>query len=65
MGVYFNPSNESFTKDRNYKIYVDKTELLEYLNELIGTPKNCIAVSHARRFGKEIWRFVLFLDKFC
>ena len=51
MGVYFNPSNESFTKDRNYKIYVDKTELLEYLNELIGTPKNCIAVSHARRFG--------------
>ena len=52
MGVYFNPSNESFTKDRNYKIYVDKTELLEYLNELIGTPKNCVAVSHARRFGK-------------
>ena len=52
MGVYFNPSNESFTKDRNYKIYIDKTELLEYLNESIGTPKNCIALSHARRFGK-------------
>ncbi|MDD6069647.1 MAG: AAA family ATPase, partial [Clostridiales bacterium] len=52
MGVYFNPSNESFTKDRNYKIYIDKTGLLEYLNELIGTPKNCIALSHARRFGK-------------
>ena len=52
MGIYFNPSNESFTKDRNYKIYIDKTGLLEYLNELIGTPKNCIAVSHARRFGK-------------
>ena len=52
MGVYFNPSNESFAKDRNYKIYVDKTGLLEYLNETIGTPKNCIALSHARRFGK-------------
>ena len=52
MGVYFNPSNESFTNDRNYKIYIDKTELLEYLNESIGTPKNCIALSHARRFGK-------------
>ena len=52
MGVYFNPSNGSFTKDRNYKIYIDKTGLLEYLNESIGTPKNCIAVSHARRFGK-------------
>ena len=43
MGVYFNPSNESFTKDRNYKIYIDKTGLLEYLNESIGTPKNCMA----------------------
>ena len=52
MGVYFNPNNESFTKDRNYKIYVDKTGLLEYLNESIGTPQNCIALSHARRFGK-------------
>ena len=36
MGVYFNPKNESFTKDRNYKIYLDKTGLLEYLNESIG-----------------------------
>ena len=52
MGVYFNPNNESFTKDRNYKIYVDKTGLLNYLNESIGTPKNCIVLSHARRFGK-------------
>ena len=52
MGVYFNPSNESFAKDRNYKIYIDKTGLLEHLNESIGTPKNCIALSHARRFGK-------------
>ena len=52
MGIYFNPSNASFKKDRNYKIYVDKTELIAYLNELIDTPKNCLAVSHARRFGK-------------
>ena len=52
MGVYFNPNNGSFTKDRNYKIYVDKTELLKFLNESIETPRNCIAVSHARRFGK-------------
>ena len=52
MGVYFNPNNGSFTKDRNYKIYIDKTGLLEYLNEQLETPKNCIAVSHVRRFGK-------------
>ena len=52
MGVYFNPSNASFKKDRNYKIYADKTGLLDYLNELLETPRNCLAVSHARRFGK-------------
>ena len=52
MGVYFNPNNKSFAKDRNYKIYVDKTGLLEFLNDSIETPKNCIALSHARRFGK-------------
>ena len=52
MGIYFNPTNESFTKDRNYEVYVDKTELIAYLNKVLGTPRNCIAVSHARRFGK-------------
>ncbi len=52
MGTYFNPNNGSYTKDRNYKIYIDKTGLLEYLNQQLNTPKNCIALSHARRFGK-------------
>lgn len=52
MGTYFNPDNESFTKDTNNEIYIDKTELLEELNSLIGTSKNCVALSHARRFGK-------------
>ena len=52
MGVYFNPSNESFTSDKNSKIYVDKTGLLEYLNGILGTNSNCIALCHARRFGK-------------
>lgn len=52
MGIYFNPANESFTKDKNSKIYLDKTGLLEFLNDMICTNGNCIAVSHARRFGK-------------
>lgn len=52
MGTYFNPDNESFTKDTNNQIYIDKTGLLEILNKRIGTSMNCIAVSHARRFGK-------------
>ena len=52
MGIYFNPSNESFTCDKNSEIYIDKTGLLEYLNHVICTNGKCIAVSHARRFGK-------------
>ena len=52
MGVYFNPKNGSFTGDKNSRIYVDKTGLLEYLNGLLGTSGRCVAVSHARRFGK-------------
>lgn len=52
MGIYFNPNNGSFTSDKNSKIYVDKTGLIEYLNGIIGTNSRCIAVSHARRFGK-------------
>ena len=52
MGVYFNPSNGSFTQARNSQIFVDKTGLIEYLNKRLCTEENCIAVSHARRFGK-------------
>ena len=52
MGVYFNPNNESFTQAKNSMIYVDKTGLLEVLNRRLSTEDKCIAVSHARRFGK-------------
>lgn len=52
MGTYFNPANTSFTKDTRNEIYIDKTGLLKILNRCIGTSQNCIAVSHARRFGK-------------
>ena len=52
MGVYFNPNNESFTRAKNSQIFVDKTGLIEKLNRRLSTEENCIAVSHARRFGK-------------
>ena len=52
MGVYFNPNNESFTQARNSMVYVDKTGLIEMLNQRLSTEDKCIAVSHARRFGK-------------
>ncbi len=52
MGIYFNPGNRSFVQARNSMIYVDKTKLLEFLNKRLYTEDKCIALSHARRFGK-------------
>ena len=37
MGIYFNPGNGSFTKDKNSQLYLDKTGLIEYLNRVICT----------------------------
>ena len=52
MGIFFNPGNGSFTKDRNYEIYVDKTGLLDYTNSVLGTTDAYICNSRPRRFGK-------------
>ena len=52
MGIYFNPGNESYRMAINSRIYVDKTGLLELLNERLNSEEKCIAISHARRFGK-------------
>ena len=35
MGVYLNPGNEKFAKAVQSEIYVDKTGLIEYTNQVI------------------------------
>lgn len=52
MGLYFNPGNESFKQALKSKIYVDKTGLIRHTNEFLSSENKCIALSHARRFGK-------------
>jgi len=52
MGIYFNPGNDGFRKSAEDELYVDKTGLLNITNKYVNSEKNCIAVSHARRFGK-------------
>lgn len=52
MGTYFNPDNGSFKQAVRSFIYVDKTELIRHTNRVLGTEYKCIALSHARRFGK-------------
>jgi len=52
VGFYFNPDNDSFAQAVRSEVYVDKTGLLDFMNRVLGTEGKCIAVSHARRFGK-------------
>lgn len=52
MGNLFNPSNDGYIQIKNSQIYIDKTGLIEFLNKRLCTEDKCIAVSHARRFGK-------------
>lgn len=54
MGIYVNPGNENFRMAVHSKIYVDKTGLIEYMNDVIGTEQRWICVSRPRRFGKSM-----------
>ena len=54
MGIYLNPGNAAFQKAVHSKIYVDKTMLIDYTNEILGTKQGNICVSRPRRFGKSM-----------
>ncbi len=51
MGRYLNVGNDSFRAIRKGQ-YVDKTGLISFVNEKLGTMDKLICVSRARRFGK-------------
>ena len=54
MGIYLNPSNTKFDEVVNSEIYVDKTRLIQYTNDVLHTTQKYICVSRPRRFGKSI-----------
>ena len=49
---HLNPGNDDFEEALNSKIYVDKTEMIAYLNSLVKTKQKYVSVSRPRRFGK-------------
>ena len=51
MGIYLNPGNDSFRQIRN-GIYVDKTDMIDYVNSTVETPAKLTCFSRPRRFGK-------------
>ena len=42
MGIYLNPSNESFQEAVDSEIYVDKTGLIAFTNKRINDPSEKI-----------------------
>jgi len=54
MGIYLNPNGEAFEMAVQSAIYVDKTEMLSYLNSVLGKEQRFVCVSRPRRFGKSI-----------
>lgn len=54
MGVCLNPGSGRFEESIASEIYVDKTELIEYTNRVLGTEQKYLCVSRPRRFGKSM-----------
>ena len=52
MGTYLNPGKASYEEAVNSEIYIDKTEMIQYLNSLVNTKQKYVSVSRPRRFGK-------------
>lgn len=52
MGTYLNPGRQGFEEAVNSEIFVDKTEMVGYLNTLVNTKQKYVSVSRPRRFGK-------------
>ncbi|MCR5295609.1 MAG: AAA family ATPase, partial [Lachnospiraceae bacterium] len=52
MGTYLNPGKAAFEEAVNSEIFIDKTEMLGYLNSVVKTRQKYVCVSRPRRFGK-------------
>ncbi|MBQ8118980.1 MAG: AAA family ATPase [Lachnospiraceae bacterium] len=54
MGIYLNPGHAKFQKSVDSEIYIDKSEMIAYLNSVVNTEQCYVSVSRPRRFGKTI-----------
>ena len=52
MGTYLNPGKFRYQMAVNSEIFIDKTEMITYLNSVINTNQRFVSVSRPRRFGK-------------
>lgn len=54
MGTYLNPGKTAFEEAVNSEIFIDKTEMIYYLNHVARTEQKYVCVSRPRRFGKSM-----------
>ena len=54
MGYYLNPSSPRYEKLKKSKVFVDKTDIFEILNENLGKEKSFFCLSRPRCFGKSV-----------
>ena len=54
MGSYLHPGSAAFQNSLRSKIYVDKSGLIDRINDLICTEQRFVCVSRPRRFGKSM-----------
>ena len=54
MGDYLNPSSPRYEKLKKSKVFVDKTDIFEILNENLGKEKSFFCLSRPRCFGKSV-----------
>ena len=52
MGVFLNRGTDEFESAVNSMVYVDKTDMIQFLNMVINTEQRYVCVSRPRRFGK-------------
>ncbi|XCP83954.1 AAA family ATPase [Roseburia hominis] len=66
MGNYLNTGNEGFRAIKRGQ-YIDKTKMISYINETLGTMQKLTCVSRPRRFGKSFAAKMLcaYYDKSC
>lgn len=66
MGKYLNVGNDGFAAIRKGS-YVDKTEMISFINSTLGTTDKLTCVSRPRRFGKSFAAKMLcaYYDKSC
>ena len=54
MGTYLNPGKQRCEINVNSEIFVDKSDMIQYLNSVVNTQQRFVSVSRPRRFGKSM-----------